>query len=443
MSNLLTHPVYLSVKKNLTMMGITHSPRILVGVSGGVDSMVLVYILHKLGCQVSASHVNFNLRGEESKNDALFVSKWCSEQGMACFELNMDTKAYALSNDVNTQVAARDIRYEWWENLVHTHSFDAVATAHHLDDTIETVFLNLLRGTGLKGLKGIPHKRDFYIRPLIECSRAEIEGFALAHDIPYRTDSSNLLDNYQRNRIRHRLIPLLEELSPGFHSSFRHTLRRVNLEWDAWDHAWSEWQIRFVTVESDGFHILSNEEQVPFLLRWLEEKSIPWNLAYDFVTALSPDSGQVLDVNQFRLSRTETGFFFEEVQPSIHLILNQPGHHSFGHFEITIEKVPADQFLKDSNRRIEYVSPEVIKFPLHIRSIKAGDYFQALGMQGKTKKIQDLLTDLKLEMYEKERTMILSNQDHILWVIGLRLDERAKVRPDQKEIYRLTYKPLE
>jgi tRNA(Ile)-lysidine synthase len=443
MSNLLTHPISISVKKNLGLMGITPTSRILVGVSGGVDSMVLVYILHKLGYQVSASHVNFNLRGEESNNDALFVNQWCSDQGISCFELSQDTKAYAASNEVNTQVAARDIRYEWWDYLVHAHSFDVVATAHHLDDTVETVFLNLLRGTGLKGIRGIPHKRDFYIRPLIECSRADIEGFALAHEIPYRTDSSNLTDDYQRNRLRHRLIPLLEELSPGFYSSIRHTLRRVNLEWDAWDHAWQEWQKHQVSAESDGFRIETKDHDIPFLLRWLEEKGIPWNLAHDFVTALSSDSGQMLNFNQFRLSRLEAGFFFEEVQPSIHLIIKHPGHYSFGHFELTIEKVSADQFSRDNNQRIEFVSPEVIKWPLHIRSIKAGDHFQALGMQGKTKKIQDLLVDHKLEMYEKERTLLLSNDDHILWVIGLRLDERAKVKPEDKEIYRLTYKPSE
>lgn len=441
MSSVLTHPVTLSVKKSLAALGVPPAARILVGVSGGVDSMVLLYVLRQLQYQVSASHVNFNLRGEESHNDALFVRQWCEGQDISSYLLSQDTKDYAAIHGVNTQTAAREIRYEWWEDLVHKHKFDFVATAHHLDDRMETVFLNLLRGTGLKGMKGIPAKREFYIRPLLDVSRKEIEQFALEFDIPFRTDSSNLTDDYQRNRLRHLLFPLLEQLTPGFHSSMKHTLHRINLEWEVWERAYLQWQEDKLKPQSDGFLIRSEAMDYPFLLRWLEDRGIPWNLAYDFLTSAKADSGHVLSYEKYKLSRTEDGFYFEERQPFVNYLIPHTGHFEFGNFSFTIEKHASEEFRIDDNPLEEFINTEVIEWPLHIRNVQPGDHFQPIGMNGKTKKIQDLMVDLKLERFEKDKLMLLTNNEHILWVIGLRLDERAKVSSNGKEIYRLKYSP--
>ncbi len=404
-----------------------------------MDSMVLLHILKTSGYNVSAAHVNFNLRDAESMNDALFVGKWCQDQGIPYHELSKDTKTYAKENNLNTQSAARNIRYEWWEYLMKTHPFDYVATAHHLDDNIETVFLNLFRGTGLKGLRGIPPKRDFYIRPLLEISRSAIASFASAFDIPYRMDESNISDQYQRNRLRHHLIPMLEEMYPGLHSSMNHSLHRINTEWEAWDHAYQKWISSGITTYMDGYLIEHQENQLSFALRWLEEKGIPWMLANDFLTALKADSGQVLQYNNNRLSRTTKGFFLEETQPFIKINLHRPGQYAFGNFTLRIEETDVEEFVPSTDPEIEYINQDVISWPLQLRNIEAGDYFQPLGMAGKSKKLQDLMVDLKLEMFEKERLLLLTNHDHILWVVGLRLDERAKVSPDQKKIYRLQY----
>jgi tRNA(Ile)-lysidine synthase len=437
------HPVILSVKRNLVSLGVAPTSSILVGVSGGMDSMVLLFILHKLGYNPSAAHVNFNLRGAESYNDALFVKQWCLDQGIPSFELSKDTNQYADANHLNTQTAARNIRYEWWEYLVHSHKFDLVATAHQLDDAIETVLLNLLRGTGLKGLKGIPAHRDFYIRPLLSCSRKDIEAFALEFDIPFREDSSNKEDAYQRNRIRHQLIPMLEELAPGFYSGMQHTLHRVNIEWNAWEHAFDTWQLVNVKSHSNGYTIHYEQRDLPFMLRWLEEKGIPWNLGYDFLNATKADSGHFLQVENQKLSRTEEGYYFEEIHPPIHFILQKPGRYAFGDFSFSIEPASGDISVKDHGPGIEYVSADSIRWPLHIRNVRPGDHFQPIGMQGKTKKIQDLMVDLKLEMFEKTKLLLLTNDDYCIWVIGFRLDERAKVKPDEKEVYKVTYTPEE
>lgn len=433
----LSHIISSSVRKILSVCGVTHTSKVLVGVSGGVDSMVLLHVLHLNGFNVTAAHVNFNLRGGESDNDALFVSKWCLDKGIPYLELSRDTKAYAEANKLNTQSAARILRYDWWEYLVHTLDFEYVATGHHLDDSIETIFLNLFRGTGLKGLRGIPPSRDLYIRPLLDCSRSTIESYAATFDIPFRTDSSNLSDHYQRNRLRHHLLPLLEEFYPGFHSSMQHTLHRINVEWDDWDTSYKDWIDANIRLWQDGFLISGHQVRTAFFLRWLEEKGIPWTLASDFINSPAQETGQVLRYEHTALSRTRDGYFFAETQPAADFFIHQPGQHSIGNYVVTIEEINADEFLQDRDPWTAYLKGEVVTWPLHIRSIHPGDHFQPFGMKGKSKKIQDLLVDLKLERFEKERQLLLTNHDHILWVIGLRLDERAKVDPGTKQIYRV------
>ena len=439
MSVELTHPVSNAVRKALPLLGVTKTSKILVGASGGMDSMVLLYILHQSGYNVHAAHVNFNLRESESVNDALFVRNWCLEHDIPFIELSKDTRSYAEANNLNTQAAARNIRYEWWEYLVHTHQFDFVATAHHLDDTIETVFMNLFRGTGMKGLRGIPPVRDFYIRPMLDCSRSAIESFATTFDIPFRTDASNLTDHYQRNRLRHHLIPMLEELYPGLHTSMRHTLHRIQLEWEGWEYGYNEWKKNSIQKNADGYLIQYIPAQLPFCLRWLEEKGLPWMLSYDFLSSVKADSNHVLPYEQYKLSRTDNGFYFEETQPELQFVLHKPGKYTYGNFEFSVDLVSADAFTPDHDPWTEYVNADVLQWPLTIRNTRPGDHFQPIGMQGKSKKLQDLMVDQKLELFEKERVLILTAAEHIIWVIGMRLDERAKVRSDQHPIYKLTY----
>lgn len=432
-----------SVRKILAGCGVTKASRILVGVSGGVDSMVLLYVLHQNGFNVTAAHVNFNLRGAESDNDALFVSKWCLDKGIPNLELSRDTKTYAEANKLNTQSAARILRYDWWEYLVQSLGFEFVATGHHLDDTIETLFLNLFRGTGLKGLRGIPPSRDVYIRPLLDCSRSAIESYASAFDIPFRTDASNFSDHYQRNRLRHHLIPLLEEFYPGFHSSMQHTLLRINVEWDDWDTTYKDWISSNIKLWQDGFLIEGHQLRKAFLLRWLEEKGIPWMLASDFLNAPEQETGQILRYENSALSRTREGYYFAETLPAADFFIHKPGQHSIGNYILTIDEIPIDAFLQDKDPWTAYMNSEVVRWPLHIRSVHPGDHFQPFGMKGKSKKIQDLFVDLKLERFEKERQLLLANHDHIIWVVGLRLDERAKVTPGTNQIFKVKMTAVE
>ncbi|MGB4849922.1 MAG: tRNA lysidine(34) synthetase TilS, partial [Saprospiraceae bacterium] len=416
------------------------SSGLLVGVSGGVDSMVLLTVLKELEYNPVAAHVNFQLRDMESDEDASLVHTWCSEHNVSYLEYIADTKQYAAVHKLNTQSAAREIRYNWWKELVEKESFDWVATAHHQDDSIETFFLNLLRGTGIKGLRGIPAQRDYFIRPMIDISRKEIESFAFTYNIPYRIDRSNDSDDYQRNRIRHHLIPLLRELNPDLNTVMKSEKKRIELEWEAWDHAYHYWQRNNLLPDVQGFKIKAEPAEYAFLLRWLEEKNIPWPLAYDFITSAHADSGKVLDYDLMRLSRTTDGFYFETLEIFHPVIIESAGIYPIGQQILSIEVMSPDAFSIDMDPAVEFADLQNVSWPLELSCVLPGDHFQPIGMNGKSKKIQDYLVDLKLEQHEKKKIRVLRSKEQIIWLVGKRLDERVKVNMGAKEIYRLSFK---
>jgi tRNA(Ile)-lysidine synthase len=429
-----------SIKTTLTDLNVVPSSRILIGVSGGVDSMVLLMALKELGYPVTACHVNFQLRGQDSDDDASFVEKWCKNNLIDYVEHVVNTKDYVAIHRLNTQSAAREIRYDLWDKLMDSSGYDFMATAHHRDDRIETLFLNLLRGTGIKGLRGIPVQRDYFIRPMIDIPRSQIESFSRENNIPFRTDISNESDDYQRNRIRHHLIPLLNDLNPNLDSVMSHSLRRINLEWNAWEASYQNWIEKNVIEYGESFDLNASRQEFAFLLKWLEERNIPWSLANDFISSDLAESSKILEHGGYRLSRTRIGFHFEIIENFSSIIISSPGIFQFDNGEISIEQVPFEEFSSHSDPFTEYADLTEVRWPLELRAIQAGDKFQPIGMKGQTKKLQDYLVDLKLEFHQKKQIRILASSDQILWIIGKRLDERVKVKPDSKEIFRLRFR---
>jgi tRNA(Ile)-lysidine synthase len=425
----------------MTQLNVDPSSRLLAGVSGGLDSMVLLDALHRLGYSVTAGHVNFQLRGNDSDEDAILVRTWCEAHKIDYLEKIIDTKKYAEAHQLNIQSAARDIRYDWWASLVESGNFQWVVTAHHHDDSIETFFLNLLRGTGLNGLKGIPIKRDYFLRPLIANSRTEIESYATMYEVPFRTDQSNDSDDYYRNRVRHHLIPMLLDLNPDFNKVMKHNLFRIGMEWHAWEEAYRRWEDENVISDANGFQIKSEKPEGAFLLKWLEEKSIPWSLAFDFISS-GELNGKPLDHEDLRLSRTQSGFYFQKIEPDFSVWIPGPGTYHIDGSELSIEPVASTDFGSNQDPWTEYVDLTNTHWPFELRGIREGDQFQPIGMHGKSKKLQDYFVDLKLDFHEKKQIRILRSQDHILWLIGKRLDERIKIKPGTKEIFKLQYKPV-
>jgi tRNA(Ile)-lysidine synthase len=379
------------------------------------------------------------LRGKESDQDAVFVREWCKQRSIPFYILNKITKTVEAELRINTQTAARKIRYDWWDKLLLKHQFNFICTAHHLDDSIETLLINLFRGSGMKGLRGIPRIRGNYLRPLLDCSRQSIEEYASQNEVPFRTDSSNRTDKYQRNRIRHHLMPILMEMYPGLHSSMRKTISRINTEWESVQFAYDRWLKEKVTEENDGIKIEDSGHTTAFVLRWLEEKGFPWSLASDYILSADHNTGQFLEYDDLRLFRTDFGFFVKNTKASIHLKMHKPGKVDVGDFELYAEPIEHPSAMQYDDPMTVYVHTSVLKWPLTIRNVQPGDVFQPFGMQGKHKKIQDLMVDLKLELYEKQRLLILESEEHIIWVIGKRLDERARVSKDEQNIIRLRF----
>lgn len=429
-------PLSTTVQSALFASGIKNDSRMLIGVSGGVDSMVLLHVLYNLGYAIAVSHVNFQLRAEDSDMDAALVRHWCSEHKVEYYEHAVNTKEYAETNRMNIQSAAREIRYNIWEDL-QKKGFDAVITAHHKNDNMETFFINLFRGTGIKGLAGIPSKRGLFVRPMLEVSRSMIEEYALQNNIPFRTDLSNLTDAYLRNHIRHHMIPLLREYASDPENLLSNTLPRIRLEWEAWEYSFKRWESDQV-VEINGAYMLNaTVEEHPFLLRWLEEKGLPWPLAHDYIKSNSSNKGNVLEHNSYILSRTKDGFHLDQKQNPTLLKIYAEGKYSFGQKVFSIERITKENFSITSDKNIEFISADIVHWPLTIRPVSHGDYFQPFGMNGQTKKLQDFLVDHHLDYYEKRNTLVLTSDENIIWVIGMRLDERARVTVDNGEVYRL------
>jgi tRNA(Ile)-lysidine synthase len=432
------NPIHRSLEKSLKALHINRDARLLLGVSGGIDSMVLLHALAFLKYNIIVSHINFKLRGQESDGDAKLVQEWCNSYHIPFLLKEIDTKKFSTEENLNTQLAARKIRYDWWESLHEDEEFDFVATAHTLDDQVESFFINVLRGTGMKGLQGITSRRDFFIRPMLEVNRESIEAYAIEYQVPYRTDQSNLADDYQRNRIRHHLIPLLTELSPGFQSRMKHNLFRLQKEWNSWEQAYQEWIQDSMVQVNDSFAIECNPQQESFLLRWLEEKGIPWNLSSDFISSNEQNTGHMLQWESYRLSRTKRGYNFEKIKSAERLIIPAAGIYKQENLIFSIQPVKKENSKFDNDPGQECISSSVVNFPLQLRPVEPGDAFQPLGMQGRQKKIQDLLVDRKMDMHEKSKVRLLTNDQHILWVTGIQLDERAKVNDKDEWLYIVT-----
>ena len=429
------------VRHTLNSLGIAGHDHILVGVSGGMDSMVLAAVLLQLNYKISVAHVNFQLRGNESDGDALLVKKWCEKEEIPYYEFVTDTNTYAEKTKQNIQSAARDLRYSWWNELFHEERFDKIATAHHHDDSVETFFINLLRGTGLKGLQGIPLERDHFIRPLLSVTRNEVEQYATEYKIPFRNDSSNEKDDYLRNRIRHHLIPMLKDLSQS-EVLMESTLNRIRYEWPAWEFAFQEWKHHSVNEEITGTHFKANTDHYPFLLRWLEDHGFPWLLARDFIEGRNNSS--VLEHDEFILSKTKDGFYMERATQPREIILESPGVYEIGEMVFSIKENEPDPFLTDNDPMTEYICGDHIVWPMRIRNVQPGDSFHPFGMGGRSKKLQDFLTDHKLPYHEKKQVMLLMSGDDIIWVMGMRLDERFRITDHCSRIYKLEMsKPAE
>ena len=409
--------------------------KLLLATSGGLDSMVMVDLFHKLSFEIAIAHCNFQLRGVESFEDQNFVQNYAESNEIKLFVTQFDTEAFAKDYKLSTQVAARELRYNWFHELLETENFDYVLTAHHADDNLETFLINLVRGTGLDGLTGIPAQNENVIRPLLLFSRQEIEQYAKEDNIDWREDSSNASDKYLRNKIRHNLVPILKELNTDFLSSFHKTQLYLQESKTMVEDA-SIMVYQQVAKESgkDIHFDLNKLQQLPnyksYLYQWLREFGfLAWEDIYDLVES---QSGKQVFSNEFRLLKNRDFLILspiniEDKKEEYYIFKDQKEIDS--PLNLSFSKV-ADIGI-GSNRAI-FVDEDKLHFPLVLRRWNEGDTFQPFGMEGKSKKVSKIFKDEKLSLIDKENTWLLCSDDKIIWIIGIRQDERFKIEKTTK-----------
>jgi len=414
--------------------------KLLLAISGGIDSMVLVHLFQQLNYHFVIAHCNFQLRGEESDADEVFVKAICKQFKVPFHGIKFDTKTSAEEQKNSIQVTARNLRYDWFSKLLEENEIDFLLTAHQLDDSLETFIINLSRGTGLDGLTGIPMQNENIIRPLLPFSREEIAAYAKENNIQWREDSSNASDTYLRNKIRHDIVPILKELNPSFLISFQNTLDNLQQAQSLVDDAS---RIVYRKVVED-LHLqkkinltelmqLSNYRA--YLYQWLQPFGFTaWEDIYDLVNATS---GKKIFSSDYVLLKDRTHLIVfpknKEVETTSYWIEK-------GVKEV---KIPLNiNFCKvtDISHQLSntiFVDVDKLTYPLEIRKWKQGDFFYPFGMSGKSKKVSKLFKDEKLSLIEKENIWILCSDNQIVWLIGIRQDERFRINDVTKNIIQI------
>lgn len=414
--------------------------RILVAVSGGMDSVVLCRLLHEAGYKTGIAHCNFNLRGKESDGDEKFVIKLAGSLNIPLYLARFSTLKYAEEKGVSVQMAARELRYFWFEKIRIENRFDYIATAHHQDDETETFFINLIRGTGIAGLHGIKAKAGKIVRPLLFAGKKDIEEYVEKNKIKFREDSSNLSEKYLRNRIRLKLIPLLKEMNPDIEKTLKRDIGRLRQTEDILKNIIEEKKQEIIKqdagiIKLDIAKLQALNHTGLFLFEFLKQYNFTGDIIDMIAAGLNATTGKLFYSSTHRLvkdreylllspvaaDKTEQTYYIGEGDKE----LKTPVHLKFRTVSIS-ENI---EISKEKNTGMFDYSK--LHFPLTVRKWKKGDYFYPFGMKGK-KKLSDFFTDLKLSLNDKENTWLLCSGNDIIWVIGYRTDNRYRVKEMDK-----------
>jgi len=419
--------------------------RILVGVSGGVDSMTLLHLLKKSGYPLVVAHCNFQLRGEEANRDEDLVRNYCRKEAITFEVQRFQTKAYSQQKGISTQMAARELRYEWFKMLRITHNCQKVAIAHHLDDSIETFFLNLARGTSLKGLRGIAPCNREVIRPLLEFTKEELIEFATATGIEWREDASNAESYYKRNLIRHQLIPIMHQLNPDFTGVMAQNLQKLSARYYTSERLYDGWRSEFIKTGTNGFHlskkaVLSVCQSAYDLYELLRDFSFNYATCQQLFDCLQENTevGKVFLSASHRLVIDREDLLIvndsnAEVLPQV--VMENTGSFKVNGVGYTIRLCSAGQVAVDKASENAMLDFERLRFPLHLRPWKMGDSFAPLGMKGKRKLVSDFLIDAKVPLSEKGKVMVLESKGEIAWLVGFRISEHFKLSTQTTSIW--------
>ena len=421
---------------------INKGDRILVALSGGVDSMVLAELLRREGYDIAFAHCNFHLRGKESDDDEQFVREYAERVGVKLFVKQFDTLDFVENNKVSVEMAARDLRYTWFDELVNS-DFDKLALAHHADDQIETFFINLLRGSGIKGLKAMQPCNGMYIRPLLWASREEIKQFAIENGIQWREDSTNSDTLYLRNKIRHDLMPVFDSIKTESREKilesvnhlasenqlYRELLKEKISQIETVDgvlHSVEKSSLQQVVIPTEGRNLLQSKQ---LLFEWIRSFGFSYSQCESIFAALDGEPGKEFYSNDYQLFVEKEKI---DIFPKALNAINTLNALKVSQFEKT-----SNFKLQTSNSNIAQLDYDSLKLPLRTRFWQQGDRFHPLGMRG-TKLVSDFFNDLNFTAFQKQTTQILvDSDDRIVWIVGYRIDDRFKITDKTKTIYEI------
>lgn len=410
------------------------SDKILVALSGGADSVALLRLLTTLGYHCEAAHCNFHLRHEESNRDECFVRQLCQELNIKLHTTDFQTAEYAKENRLSIEMAARELRYEWFHQLLLVHGIDCIAVGHHKDDSIETLLLNLIRGTGINGLLGIAPRKGVVVRPLLCVNREEIIHYLDGIKQAYVTDSTNLQDEYTRNKIRLNIIPLMQEINPSFKEGLSETIGHLNEAALLYEHGINEGKKR----------VFSPDKGVDIGL--LMQEPSPQTLLFEILHPLGFNSSQIRAIGQALHGQPGKFFFAKEwrvIKDRTHLLIepiNQEVQKTppFELIQETCDLYPG--FVIPRNKEVACFDADKLHGAIELRVWRAGDVFVPFGMTGQ-KRVSDYLTDRKFSMSQKEQQWVLCCGDKIAWLVGERTDNRFRIDHSTRKVTVFSIKP--
>lgn len=430
-------------KKNIeTNFSFLIGKKLLIACSGGLDSVVLTHLTKDLNFEIALAHCNFSLRGKESDGDEMFVIGLAKNLEIPVFAETFDTKKFAEEHKFSTQMAARDLRYNWFTEILKDFKFDYLLTAHHLDDDLETFFINLSRGTGLNGLTGIPKENNKIIRPLLNFSRKEIFHYAEQNNLKWREDSSNKKTDYLRNKLRLEVLPKFKETNESLLKNFQKTQQNLLASQNLIEDYMS---LVYKLVVSEGVNSykinIQKIKELPNTDALLYEllNSFGFTEWDDVSNLLDAQTGKQVFSKTHELLKNRDELLLTEINSEKienEFFVSEKGIDS----PINLKILPS-KYIGETEKNLIYVASEKLKFPLKLRNWKIGDSFQPFGMQGK-KKLSKFFKDEKIPLNEKDKIWILLSDEKIVWIVGHRMDDLFKVNENTKKISKIIYEEI-
>ncbi len=420
--------------------------KLLLAVSGGVDSVVLCELCKQAGYDFVIAHCNFQLRGAESNRDEKFVKEVAKKYNAKLVVKRFDTEKYATDNKLSIQVAARELRYEWFQEIIQDSAFNIqyILTAHHANDNIETMLMNFFKGTGINGLKAILPKQAKIARPLLFAGKEEIISFAKEHKLEFVEDSSNASDKYTRNYFRNKLIPGIKEVFPQVEENLLNNLQRFREAEQLYQQAIDQHKKKLLEQRGNEIHIpvlklLKAQPLHSIVYEIIKDFGFTAHQADDCIALLKSETGKYIQSPSYRIIRNRAWIIISpnETTEANNVLIEREGDIDFIEGKLEIKKIQTSNLKPQTSHQTAQLDAEKINFPIFLRKWKQGDYFYPLGMN-KKKKLSRFFIDQKLSLTQKEKAWVIEMNKKIVWVVGMRIDDRFKITDATKEILQIT-----